>query len=377
MKIGIDLSQIVYKTGVSRYTAELIKHLLKIDKNNQYVLFGSSLRQQDTLKNFIRNLKPCPTGKGIQASNVRTALYPIPPTILELLFNRIHLGDIQNLIGQVDVFHSSDWTQPKTSAKKVTTVHDLAVFKFPELFHPKIVEVQKRRLKLVKEECDKIIAVSANTKKDLVEVLRIPEERIEIIYEAASEKFNPRNENEIQKIKRSLGIKGEYILTVVTGGARKNLPNLVEAFKKASGQSPRNKNLKLVVAGQSEEVEVNDSIVKAGFLNDEELSALYSGSKVFVYPSIYEGFGLPVLEAMACGAPVVCSATSSLPEVGGEAAVYIDPDSAEDIASGIRKTLQCSKSEYETMRKKSQEQAKKFSWDKVAHQTLKIYEDLK
>jgi len=341
----------------------LVKSLLKIDQENQYVFFGSSLRRRKELNSFIEKIK---------SKNTSSAIYPFPPSFLEFLLNRVRICDIQNFIGKVDVFHSSDWIQPKTSAKKVTTVHDLAFFKFPELFHPKIVAVQKRRLELVRTECDRIIAVSQNTKKDLVEILKIPEDKIKVIYEAASDDFKLADKKEVEKIKNKFGIRKEYILTVATFGARKNLPKLIEAY----GLIKKEFDLNLVIAGSLETINRKD-IIATGFLEDKGLISLYTGAKVFVYNSVYEGFGLPVLEAMACGVPVVCSATSSLPEVGGEAAVYVDPNSTKDIASGIKKTLQYSKPEYETIRKKSQEQAKKFFWEKTATDTLKVYQELK
>jgi len=368
MRIGIDISQIVYRTGVSRYTTELVKHLLEIDKKNQYVLFGSSLRLNNQLKSFVQNLK---------SKNTLSAIFPIPPTVLEIFFNRIRLGDIQNLIGKVDIFHSSDWTQSKTSAKKVTTVHDLAVFKFPELFHPKIVAVQKRRFELVKRECDKIIAVSQNTKKDLIEILKIPEDKITVIYEAASELFKTKDKSEIEKVKKRFSIEGSYILTIATGGARKNLSNLVEAFKKIiNGKSQATNNLKLVVVGQAENLESSNSIILTGFLDDNDLASLYSGSKVFVYPSIYEGFGLPILEAMACGSQVACSDISVHREVAGDVPFYFDPKNPDEIATILKEAINLDNLSCQSKANEGILHAKKYSWLRTAKETLKLYQRL-
>ncbi|OGD86950.1 hypothetical protein A2Z23_01670 [Candidatus Curtissbacteria bacterium RBG_16_39_7] len=364
MRICIDISQIVYRGGVSRYTKELIFNLCKIDRDNKYVVFGSSLRQQKILNDFIDSLRS-------NTSKLKPKLYPIPPSISELLFNRIRLS-IDPFIGKVDIFHSSDWTQPKTKARKVTTVHDLAPLKFPDQHHPKIVEVHKRRLELVKKEVDRIIAVSANTKKDLIEILRIPERKIVVIYEAPSDSFKPQREEEIGKVKNKFNIKKDYILTVATQGSRKNPAKLFEAYDLIK----KDFDLELVVVGETAKGERED-IIRTGFLEDNDLAVLYSGAKVFAYPSIYEGFGLPVVEAMACGAPVVCSNISSLPEVGGDAAIYVDPNSSEDIASGVKKALRLSKADHEVTRKKSLDQAKKFSWDKTARETLKVYEEVR
>ena len=174
MKIGIDISQIVYEgTGVGEYTKNLIEALLKVDKENEYVLFFSSLRRQlDSL--FINELT---------SWRVKIRQFKIPPTLLDFLWNKLHICPIEWLIGKVDVFFSSDWTQPLTlKAKKITTIHDLSVFKFPEEHHPKIVAVQKRRLRWVKKECDLIICDSLSTKQDAMEILGIEEDRLRVIH---------------------------------------------------------------------------------------------------------------------------------------------------------------------------------------------------
>lgn len=175
MKVGIDISQIAYQgTGVANYTKNLVKNLLKIsakggpasgrDKKNEYVFFFSSLRRKPPKLPHLRAFK-------------------IPPTILEFLWNRLHICPIEWFIGKVDVFFSSDWMQPPTlKAKKVTTIHDLSVWKFPEAFHSKIVAVHKRRMRWVKKECDAIICDSQATKKDVREILKIPERKIKVIY---------------------------------------------------------------------------------------------------------------------------------------------------------------------------------------------------
>jgi len=165
MKIGIDISQIVYEgTGVANYTKNLVESLLKIDKKNEYIFFFASLRKKPPKLPHVRSFK-------------------IPPTILEFLWNRLHICPIEWFIGKVDVFFSSDWTQPPTiRAKKVTTIHDLSPWKYPETFHPKIVKVHQRRVKWVKKECDAIICDSQATKKDVIEILRIPEGKLKVIY---------------------------------------------------------------------------------------------------------------------------------------------------------------------------------------------------
>ena len=244
----------------------------------------------------------------------------------------------------------------------------MIVYRFPQLFDRKTISVQKARLEWVKKEVDKIVAVSQNSKKDIVETLQIPEKKIVVIYEAASSVFYPRNVKEIEAVKKKFGIKNDYILTVITRSSQK-LGNLLGAFEKIK----KDFKLQLVVVGEAPQK--NQEIITPGFLNDEDLARLYSGASVFVFPSFYEGFGLPVLEAMACGAPVVCSNTSSLPEVAGEAGVYCDPNSENSIIDGVKKILMNKKFAQEKSQQ-SLRQAAKFSWEKTAKATLQVYEEV-
>ena len=354
MKIGIDVSQLAYPgTGVATYTQNLVENLLKIDKKNEYLLFFSSLRK----KTQSLNLK---------MQNAKLKTYPIPPLFWELFWNKLHRLPIEIFTGKLDVLHTSDWLEPPSRAVKVTTVHDLAVYKYPESFAVRgghdIVANQKRKLTWVKKESKLIIAVSENTKKDLVEVLGIEPERIRVIYEAADPIY--------KETKDKKSARRPYVL-MMGGGARKNLARAVEAFGLLKTDS------EMVVVGRGEGLEVsrfkdlNKNLKILGYVSKEKLRDLYFGAEVFVYPSLHEGFGLPVLEAMACGCPVVTSNVSSLPEVAGGTAVLVNPLDIEDIAKGIRIAMN---SRVE-LRKKGLEQVKKFDWEKTARQTLAVYRE--
>jgi len=361
MKIGIDISQIVYGTGVSQYTIGLVESLLKIDKENQYVLFGGSLRQRKVLSEFAEK---CPKER------CQSIINCLSPEIADLLWNRLHILPVERLIGKIDVFHSSDWTQPPTKAAKVTTIHDLAIFKYPETFPQKIISVQKRRLALVKKNCDLIIAVSESTKKDIVSILGIPGERIRVIYESGNEKIKKTSAKETEEAKKKFGIKGDYLLAISTLEPRKNLQRIIEAHKSLAKEG-----LKLVLVGKSgwgKSLEIGENTVLTGFVADRDLAALLSGALVYLYPSLYEGFGQSILSAMACGVPVVTSNVSSMPEVAGQAAVLVDPLSAKSIAEGIQEAL----TNREDLINKGLAQITKFSWEKCARETLRAYESL-
>ncbi|MFZ5366153.1 MAG: glycosyltransferase family 4 protein [Patescibacteria group bacterium] len=367
MKIGIDISQLAFPgTGVASYTENLVENLLKLDRGNEYVLFFSSLRAK------IQNSK-----LKIKNDNSKFKIFKFPPLLLEFLWNRLHLVPIETFTGKLDIFHSSDWLEPPARCPKVTTIHDLAIFKYPETFVPRgghdIVSNLKRKLEWVKKESKLIIAVSESTKKDIVEILGIPEERIRVIYEACNTEFTERAKENTEKVKRKYGIEGDYILAVGTLEPRKNLKRVIEAFSLLTGSVP----VTLVIAGKfgwgteiSNDKFQMTNIKLLGYVPKEDLPALYAGAQVFVYPSLYEGFGLPILEAMACGCPVVTSNVSSMPEVAGEAAILVDPLNVEDITLGIIKAL---KNRKELIRK-GLKRSVKFSWEKTAQETLRVYQ---
>lgn len=335
MKVGFDISQIAHKGGVSVYTQELAKRL-SCYKNLETVFFYSSLR-----KPYPGNLK-----------NVKS--YPIPPTIFEMLFNRLRFFPIEYFVGNIDVFHSSDWVQPPSEARKVTTYHDVVPLKYPQWSHPKIVEVHKRRLEIVEKEIDMVIAVSESAKKDLLEVSKIPEEKITVVYEAAGQQFKPQSEQAVEEFRRKMGLPDKFVLAIGGIGERRNISRI----KEATG------NYNLVVTGET-----------IPNIADQEMPLLYSSAQVLVYPSLYEGFGLPILEAMACGIPVITSNVSSMPEVGGDAALYVDPFSTSQMAKAVDAAVRDKKLREELIQN-GFKQAKEFSWEKCTEKTVEIYQKL-
>lgn len=354
MKIGIDISQIVYGTGVSTYTENLVSSLLKLDNKNEYVLFGGSLRRLDELRTFLDTLQ----------DNVQGKIFPVPPSLANIIWNSLHILPIEKLVGKLDVFHSSDWTQPPSKAFKVTTIHELWPVLFPKLTDKKIVDVHRQRLHWVKKEVDRIIAVSSATKNDLVK-LGFDEEKIKVIYEAVDPVFRRVSEESFDKVKAKYKIQGKYLLGIGIS-ERKNTRRIIEAYRKA-----RFNSLSLVLVGNPQiKLENLDGVVLLGHVEDEYLPALYSGAEALVYPSLYEGFGLPILEAFACECPVVTSNTSSLSEVAGGAAILVDPLDTKSIVEGFKKVLE-SKAE---LIKKGKKRVKMFSWEKTARETLKVYD---
>lgn len=333
--VGMDISQTAHVGGVATYTKELADHLYKREELDMRY-FYSSLR-----KPFKGNLK-----------NVKK--FRLPPMLFEMLFNRWRNVPIEKFLGPLDIFHSSDWTQPPSKARKVTTYHDVVPLKYPQWSDPKIVAVHRRRLKLVEQEVDLVIAVSNSTKKDLMEISQIPEEKIAVIYEGVGDEFKPQPTDSIRDFKKKMNLPEGFVLAIGGVGERRNL----KRAREASG------DYNLLVSGE-------DLLL----LPYEQLPLLYSSAKALLYPSFYEGFGLPILEAMACGIPVITSDVSSMPEVGGNAAEYVNPQSVDEIRNKLKEVME-DKQKRETMIKKGFIQAKKFTWEKAAKETAEVYRRL-
>jgi len=371
MKIGIDISQIIYGTGVSNYTQYLVEALLKIDRKNQYVLFGSSLRRAKKLKELKEKLE--------NYKNVEVKIFRFPISVLEFFWNRLHIFPIEKFIGEIDVFHSSDWVQPPVKSKntkKVTTVHDLVVYLFPTTIDKKIIETQKRRLAYVKKEVDKIIACSKATKEDLSKFLEIQDNKIVVIYQAAESEFRPQDDDKVNETISKYKIKKPYILSVATQEPRKNIQKLLDVFAQLNKDRA---GVSLVLSGKygwGPGLHLGENVIWTDYIPKEDLIALYCGCRVFVYPSLYEGFGLPILEAMACGAPVITSNSSSMAEIAKEAAILIDPRSDRQLKSALELVLDLNLENYQKIVRASLARAKEYSWTKTAKETLKIYQDL-
>jgi glycosyltransferase involved in cell wall biosynthesis len=358
MKICLDISQVVYGTGVSTYTSNLVENLLLIDKENEYVLFGGSARRKADLEKFTGSLK----------GNFSKKLLYFPPTLADLLWNRVHFLKIDRLVGKIDVFHSSDWTQPPTGAFKVTTIHDLSPIRYPKLTHPKIVSTFNSMLKWVKKETDRIIVPSEATREDLV-LLKFSRGKIRVIPEAVDPYFKKTvKKKENTSLKEKIKAK-KYILSVGVS-PRKNTKRVIESFKLAN--LPQDYEL-LLVGENNFNFEGGKKIKFLGHVSKKELKLLYNHAELLLYPSLYEGFGLPILEAFAAKVPVVTSNLSSMPEVAGNAAIMVDPFESGSIMEGIKLALK----NKESLVKKGLAQLNIFSWAKTAELTLDVYNESK
>ena len=373
MIIGIDISSVSYQTGVSNYTLNLVKNLINLDKTNQYKLFYSSLRLP--LPKEIQELK--------SKSNVTIYHFHLPPTLLQILWNQLRLFPIELFIGKCHIFHTSDWTQPPTfKAKTIATIHDLTPFLHPEWHHPKVIQAHKNKMFWAIKKCSRFICVSQNTKVDLTKTFpNTDPSKITVIYEAAENKYalfaklsKEEKNKKINLTKNQYGLN-DFILAQGTREPRKNLSRLIQAFTEFKQKHPKTK-IELAISGKygwGEDVQTHDPSIKIlGFIPEKNIVALHASALCLAYPSLYEGFGLPIIKSFNVGTPVITSNNSSLSEISQNAAILVDPTSANDIEKAIEKIAHSQKLRSE-LSQKGLKVSQQFSWQKTAKQTLQVY----
>lgn len=356
MKIAYDISQVIYGTGVSHYRKNLIKNLLEIDKENDYLLYGFSLRRKKELEDFANSLP----------KKVESKFFPFPQKILNILWNRLHIIKLEKLIGDVDLIHTSDWLEPPSEAPKITTVHDLTPLKFPKETPKGVVAVHKKKLGWVLRESKAVIVPSIATKNDFITVGG-DDSKIKVIHE--SNNFSKATDEDVEKTKKKYKVYSKYLIAIGTN-PRKNLKRIIDAFH----LSKAGKEIKLVIIGGGGDKSLNQErgVRYLGFVSDQDLAALLTGSEALVFASLYEGLGIPILDAFACDVPVITSNISAMPEAAGDAAVLVDPKDARSIANGIEEAL----SKPKTLVEKGKSRLKNFSWKKCAEETLKVYKEV-
>jgi glycosyltransferase involved in cell wall biosynthesis len=367
MKIGIDFTSAAReRAGIGRYARELIRALARVDHTNRYVLFVPRDAYPDLIPfDWAPNF------------SIRRA--PLTERYLAALWHRARVPfPIEIFIGAVDVFYSPDFLLPPTfAARQVVTVHDLSYVRVPECFPAPLLNYLNRAVPPSLARATMILADAASTQRDLIEVYGIPREKIRVLYSGVEPRFCPDVPPAARARVQTLTRGKPYLLAVGTLQPRKNYVRLLHAFARLlpNLQSPIS-NLQLIIAGARgwmyEEIfetvarlNLQDRVVFTEFVADDDLPALYAGAMLFVYPSLYEGFGLPVIEAMACGTPVVCSNTSSLPEVAGDAALYFDPRAVDALVHALSHAL-TDASLCATLRARGLARAKQFTWDHAA-----------
>lgn len=363
MRIGVDARLVYYRqAGISQYTVQLIQALARCEPQDDFTIVESIKAERPIIQ------RPrFTTRQVLTPSHHRLERWTLP---LELSVLRL------------DVLHSPDFIAPPLrGTRSVITIHDLVFMLYPHLL-TKASARYYGQIDLAVQRADAIIAVSEATKHDVVRLLGVPERKVTVIYEAASPHYRPMRSPEVtQRVRERFGLHGEFVLFVSTIEPRKNVPTLLQAFKRLLDDY--RPDVKLVLAGEKgwlyesvfelvKTLQLQDRVVFLGRVSGDELLWLYNTAQVLVAPSIYEGFGLTPLEAMACGTPVVVSNVSSLPEVVGDAGLLVDPHSVEELAVAIWRALHDSDLR-EQMIARGLMQAARFSWDKAASETLALY----
>jgi glycosyltransferase involved in cell wall biosynthesis len=303
---------------------------------------------------------------------------------LTILWHRLRLPiPVEWFTGPIDIFHATDFVLPPVrQARTILTVHDLTFMRLPECAEAGLRAYLDKVVPRSIQRADLVLADSQSTKKDLIELLGVSPDKIEVVYAGVERRFRPmEGEMALHRVKKRYGLNFPFILSLGTLEPRKNFTRLIEAYALM-----RDRGLKLVIAGgkgwlydeifaKVEELGLEDKIIFPGFIADEDLPALYNLAKIFVFPSLYEGFGLPPLEAMACGTPVVTSDRPSLPEVVGGAGLMVEATDDQELARAMERVLTDENLRRE-MREKGLRQAAKFTWEAAAEKLLDVYRRL-
>lgn len=367
MRIGIDIAPLSRTpTGVGYYVRHLAHELVQLAPPDQFRGFAACARPLDKA-----------------AVPFRYTQVPLPSRFMYRVWNLCGHPCVDTLLGGVQLFHATNYVLPPLRrARSVLTIHDLGFLLDADWCNPKAGVEFRRTIQRDAVRADLIVTCSKATRSDVMSLLGISGEKIRVVYNAADAAFVPMDRETARlSVLQSLGIGAPYFLFVSTVEARKNVLGLLSAF--AEADVPQ----KLLIVGahgwgskevleRAAELRLEKRVVFAGYLPDRSLfPALYSAADAFVFPSWYEGFGLAVLEAMACGCPVICSNTSSLPEVGGDAPLYAAPDDIEDWTRKME--LVAGDAQLRTlMGEKGLAQKTMFSWKKCAEETLACYQSL-
>jgi glycosyltransferase involved in cell wall biosynthesis len=370
MRVGLDGYPLCEPlTGVGHYTVELARALARNYPDSQFELiapfqFDASVLPQ-TQRDNLPNLKLVNLG----LSSVRGRWWSL------------HLPRYIKQAG-LDLFHGTNYELPLWNRRRsVVTVHDLSSLRYPELHRKQLARRMRLRLPLAVKLAKAVITPTAAVKQELCGHLKVKPAKVTAIHEAPRESFHPVSREEAARVRKRLGIEADFLLFVGTLEPRKNLVTLLKAYAQVLRETPLRPQL-VVTGGEGwlmdetfslmRDENIHERMCLTGYLNDDDLGALYSSCRAFIYPSLYEGFGLPPLEAMACGAPVIASRVQALAETLADAAVLVDPLDVESLAQAIAALLADERHRAELI-EQGRARAAHFSWTRTAELTYEVY----
>ncbi|HXI22661.1 MAG TPA: glycosyltransferase family 1 protein [Pyrinomonadaceae bacterium] len=368
MHIAIDAHSVGSQlAGNETYAVNLIEALAEVDQANQYTLYVTRQSAIDQFANRWPNFK-------VKRTVPHTPLVRIPVTLsAELRRN------------PVDVLHVQYTAPPLAPCPVVATIHDLSFEHLPETFNRRSRAQLRLTVRRTARKAAQILTLSEFSRRDIVDTYSIAPDRVSVTPAAAPSHFKPiEDETELRKIQEHYGIARDYILSVSSIQPRKNLIRLIEAYSCLRGLRPEGKLPQLVLVGKrgwlddetfraAQRHSANNDIAFTGYVAETDLPALYSGATCFVYPSFFEGFGLPILEAMQCGAPVIAGNRTSIPEVVGQAGLLFDPFDTNSLVQALTRVLD--DSEFRAaLRMQGLERARQFDWKQTARMTLQAYQ---
>jgi len=381
LTIGIDIRVLAKgtRTGIEEYVLNLLPRLLSLEKKIKYKLFYNAFRKVKLNYSWLK------------LPNVELKELKYPNRVLDFSVQLFKWPKANRFLGDIDIFFSPHFLPVAVSrnCKRIITFHDLSFEHHPQFFS------FSRKLwhfltfpKFQAKKADKIIADSFSTKEDLIKIYKINSDKIEVIPLGISESFKSvdKHNPQLEKVREKYGLPKNFILYFGTIEPRKNLILLIKAFEALKKEAVGIADLKLVIAGARgwlyknifqvvESSKFKQDIIFTGIIDDCDKLYLYNLASLFVYPSFFEGFGFPPLEAMACGVPTIVSNSSSLPEVARDAAIMIDPYNIDELVFAIREVV-TDENLRKDLIKKGLGQAKKFNWNKTAKQVLKVFREL-
>lgn len=372
MRVGIDgypLSQ--PRTGVGHYTFELARALAALSPADQFELVSPAPFDEASRVDIERSNLPNLLATHVKTSRIRGHWWGVG---LPLYARQ----------ARFDIFHGTNFEAPAWSRRSVVTIHDLSTMLHRDKHRAALSRRARIRLPIVVKLAKKIITPTEAIKDEVCKHLRVPTQKVIAIHSATRENFHPASLEETIAMRRRLGIDGHFLLFVGTLEPRKNLLALLRAFEKVI-QKTSLRPLLVITGGEGWLMDetfsfignsaIQDRIRLTGYLDDQDLRALYSSCRIFIYPSLYEGFGFPPLEAMACGAPVIAGRVPALCEVLGDAAEFIDPLDAEALGTRMIELL-LDDEELRRLSANGLVHASEFSWRETAQRTLDVYREV-